>query len=93
MTNPDETKADAINDRLKSIYGLDNLCFYFKKGMYHCKYSKTCSETEMDYCDLDFLLKALNIQQAIVHFDDVGHDCIGMDELKKEYLVFRLSGL
>ena len=82
----------SINDKLKEAYGLEGLCFYMKRGVYHCKYSKTESD-KIDYLDLDFLLKSLSIQQLKIFFDDVDHQCVGMDELKKEYLIFKLSGL
>lgn len=87
----DINKEESINVRLKKAYGVDGLCFYMKNGYYHCKYSR--DEDEVGSSDLDFLLKALSIQQLKIFFDDINYCCIGMDELKKEYLMFRLSGL
>jgi len=78
-------------EQFKKAYDLGGLCFYLKSGKYHCKYSK--EEDEISEADMDFLMKSLAMQQAKIYFDDIGDHCLGMDELRSKYLIFRLSGL
>jgi hypothetical protein len=82
---------DCRINRLKEAFGLEGLSFYQKRGKYHCKYQK--GYDDIDYTDLHFLMTSLSIQQGHVFFDDVDKTCVGIDELKREYLIFKLSGL
>jgi len=77
--------------KLKEAYGVEGLSFYYKKRQYHCVLSP--KEDKLSLVDLDFLLKALCVQQAYVFFDDVNEMCIGIKQLKSKYLIFRLAGL
>jgi hypothetical protein len=79
------------NQELKKAYGIENVYFYIKNKKFHCCYGS--KDDEIDLIDLDFILKSLSIQQGVVFFDDVGEECVGMDQLKYKYLILKLSGL
>ncbi|KKM77321.1 hypothetical protein LCGC14_1371240 [marine sediment metagenome] len=80
---------------LKKAYGLENLRFYEKNNRFRCTYvtdaDKIVDGFGLSY--MDYILKALSAQQCCIFFDDVNKMCVGMDELKQEYLIFRLAGL
>jgi len=80
---------------LKKAYGLECLCFDSHHKMIQCSYVGDNPEIEdnIDFNDLDWLLKALSIQQGNVYFTDAKKICTGIDEIKQHYLVMRLSGL
>ena len=80
---------------MKKAYGLECLCFDASKKMISCKYvgDRPDLEDNINISDLDWLLKVLSVQQGIVYFEDVGKQCVGIDEIKYNYLTLRLSGL
>lgn len=82
-------------NKFRKAYGLENLCFYKKNGQYHCKYVSDSSsiKDEIQLYEFDYLLKSLSAQQGHIFFDDIGETCVGIDELKHKYLVFKLAGI
>lgn len=85
--------------KLKACFGLENLHFYRYNtssgpGSLHCKYITDPYDfiTE-DELDLKFILNSLSRQQGKVFFDDANETCIGIDQLKTKYLIFKLAGL
>lgn len=95
-----KTKQDICRE-LKEAYGLEYMHFYYIQPtrlhrMYCCKYDVNENlylEDALDPRNLDFLLKALNMQQGEVYFEDVKKVCVGMDELKMHYLPIKLAGI
>jgi hypothetical protein len=86
--------------KLKACFGLEHLHFYRYNtpsgamGALHCKYiTDPYDFVTEDELDLRFILSSLSIQQCKVFFDDANEDCIGIDQLKTKYLIFRLAGL
>ena len=86
-----------ICHELKEAYGLENLDFYYLRGksLFCCMYmgADYYLEDALDPADLDFLLKSLSMQQGKVYFDDVKEVCVGMNELKMQYLQLKLAGI
>ena len=85
--------------RLKACFDIEHLHFYrynssLGPGALHCKYIADPYDfiTE-DELDLKFILNALAAQQAKVFFDEAGEVCVGINELKAKYLIFRLAGI
>lgn len=85
--------------QIKACFGLENLHFYrynssMGPGSLHCKYIRDPYDfiTE-DELDLQFILNALSRQQCKVFFDDANEVCIGIDQLKIKYLIFKLAGI
>lgn len=78
---------------LKAAYGLEGLHFYrLSDGRtYGCSLKSFGDDIGPE--DLDFFLKALSMQQGVVWFDDIGEYCTGIDELKGQYLIFKLAGI
>ena len=92
------TQEQDLNYELKKAYGLENLYFYYLRGksLFCCMYMVDDNyylEDALDPADLDFLLKSLSMQQGKVYFDDVKEVCVGMDELKMQYLQLKLAGI
>jgi hypothetical protein len=86
--------------QLKASYGLEHLHFYYynskysRRGALHCKYISDVNDfvTE-DPVDLQFILNALARGQCKIVFDGSKRTCVGIDDLKSDYLIFRLAGL
>ena len=81
---------------LKACFGFENLHFYRYNGFgsLHCKYiTDPYDFVTEDEIDLQFVLNALSRQQCTVFFDDIGDVCIGSDQLKAKYLIFKLAGI
>ena len=94
MTPEEKTKCIQI----KACYGLENLHFYrhYKLGRHdmHCKYISDPNDfTTENELDLQFILNALTRQQGHIYFDDLKKVCVGMDQLKFEYLIMKLAGI
>lgn len=80
---------------LKNAYGLSNLKFFYKGKSFCCKYCsspKNAIDT-MSFEDMDFILRALHAQQGKITFIDTNTVCNGIDELRKQYLIFLLGGI
>lgn len=87
-----------FNQSLKKAYGVENLYFYAGLGGYHCKYvSSPDSPDAVDTLEPEefaFVLKSLSMGQLHVIFDGIDDSyCIGLDEVKRNYLIFKLSSL
>ena len=82
--------------KLKEAYGVEGLNFAYTRGKnYGCYYvgNDQTREDEIDYEGLDFILKALSMQQGTIYFADIDEWCNGLDELKAHYLVMKLAGI
>jgi len=97
ITNDDLANAAFdLHNGLKTSYDLEYLQFYQSdNGKYHCRFTKKIEDVIdlINPNELYYLLKILTMGQGSVYFDDVNELCIGMDELKKHYLVLKLAGL
>ena len=87
-----------LNISMKKAFGLEYLDFYFtKKGLFACRYIKDPNDFDYDKSmsnfDMEFLFKALSMQQGKVYFEDYGIFCRGLDGLNELYLPMKLSGL
>jgi len=81
--------------KLKKAYGLECLSFDGAHKVIECSYIGDNPEFDdnIKLIDLDWILKALSMQQGRVYFKDVKKLCTGMNELKQHYLVFKLAGI
>jgi len=81
--------------KLKKAYGIECLSFDAGAKIIECTYIGDVPKHDDNIAigDLDWILKALSMQQGKVYFKDVGKICTGMDELKRHYLVMKLAGI
>jgi len=80
---------------LKKAYGLECLSFDASGKVIICTYvgDDPTLDDNIKLVDLDWILKALSMQQGNVYFKDAAKLCTGMDELKHHYLLLKLAGI
>lgn len=81
--------------QLKKAYGLECISFDASKKVIECEYigNRPNFDDNIKMVDLDWILKALSMQQGYVYFKDASKLCNGIDELKRHYLIIKLAGL
>ena len=81
--------------KLKRAYGLECLLFDASKKVIECEYvgDKPDLDDNISIIDLDWILKALSMQQGNVYFRDVARLCTGINEIKQHYLIMKLAGI